>query len=305
MTRAVAASAGVDWLKKAINLGRDNPGAVFGGAALGLVGAIVAGAGAVAVQAGLMLGLRNGAGMVLGVVFTTVLMLAVVSMLLVGFLRLIDAVENGRPARAVDVLGGLGDLRASLRVIGFTFLLTLLQYALLGLVLAVAARGVLDWYLQVAMASPETLDPSMMVLPDGLAVATLLSLVIGLVFYGVQAIGTGQIALRGRGVFGAIGDGFSGALRNLPALLVLLLVAIAAVIVAGILMIVAALLVGLLAQLVGGWLGVLVGVPLYLGFMLAMWVVAFGVAYHLWRDVCGGAAGDDSAVPAEPAAMGA
>lgn len=303
MTRSVAATAGVDWLKKAINLGRGNPGAVFGGAALGVIAMVVAMIGAALVQWALTAALGTGTGMVLGVVVTTVVVLVVVSMLLVGFLRLLDAVESGRPARATGVFAGFGDLPTSLRVIGFTLLLTVLQYVVLALVLAVLARGALDWYLKMVIASPDTLDPSMLALPDGLGIATVLSIALGLVFYGAQAIGTGQIALRGRGVFAAVADGFAGAFRNVLALLVLLVAAIAAAIVAAILGAIVAMVVGMLAKFAGAWLILALGIPLYLAFMLAVWVVAFGVAYHLWRDVCGGAG--DAQLPMEPVAVGA
>ena len=46
-------------------------------------------------------------------------------------------------------------------------------------------------------------------------------------------------------------------------------------------------IVGLLAKVVGMWLLVLVGIPLYLAFLLAMMVVMFGIMYFVWRDICG------------------
>lgn len=49
------------------------------------------------------------------------------------------------------------------------------------------------------------------------------------------------------------------------------------------------MLIGLLGKLVGTWLAVVLAIPLYIGLMLALFVVVFGSMYHLWRDVCGGA----------------
>jgi hypothetical protein len=49
-------------------------------------------------------------------------------------------------------------------------------------------------------------------------------------------------------------------------------------------------LVGLLGKLVGNWLLVLVGVPLYIVFVVGLMVVMFGVMYFMWRDICGGGA---------------
>lgn len=306
MTRSVNASAGVDWLKKAINLGRDNPRAVFGGAFLSLVAVM-----AVAFVGGLVQGLLGGAlgtegSMMAAIVVMLVMMvvlIAMASMVVVGFLRLIDDVESGRPTRATAVFAGFSDIATSLRVIGFALLMTILQNLLLALVLGVFASGVISWYLQVVTMSPGAMDPSAMVLPDGLGIATVAWIAITLVFYGAQAIGVGQIALRQRGVFAAIGDGFAGTFRNLPALLVLTLVGIVALVVAGILGFIVAMVVGVLAGAAGVWLGVVLGIPLYLAFLLAFWVVSFGVVYHIWRDVCGGSG--DAQMPAEPVAVGA
>lgn len=304
MIRSVAASAGVDWMKDAINLGRGNPRALFGGAALAVVAMVAMMFGIGIVQGLLVATVGTGTAMVLGMALSMVAVVVVGSMLMVGFLRLVDDVESGRPTGAGRVFAGFSDIGTSLRVIGFSLLLTLLQYLVLGLLLAVLARDTLGWYAQMmTMSDPATMDPSMMVLPDGLGIATLVSIVVGLVMYGVQSIGACQIALRGRGVFAAIGDGVSGTFRNLLPLVVLLMVMIAALIAVAVVGVILALVVGMLAKLAGAWLGVVLGVPLYLGFMLVLCVVAVGIAYHLWRDICGGA--DDARVPVEAASVGA
>lgn len=304
MIRSVPASAGVEWMKDAINLGRQNPRALFGGAVLGVV-AMVAMMFGIGIVQGLLLATAGaGTAMVLGMALTMVAVVVVISMLLVGFLRLIDDVENGRPTGAGRVFAGFGDVGTSLRVIGLVLLLTVLQYLVLGVVLAVFASDVLAWYMQLLrMSDPTAMDPSMMALPSGLGIATLVSIVVGLVIYGVQSIAACQIALRGRGVFAALGDGLAGTFRNLLPLLVLVLVAVAALAAAVVVAVIVAMVVGLLAKLAGAWLGVVLGVPLYLAFMLAVWVVSFGIAYHLWRDICGGA--DDAQVPVGAASIGA
>lgn len=304
MIRSVSASAGVDWLKNAINLGRGNPRALFGGAALAVVAMVVLMFALGIVQGLLLAGFGSAGAMVAGMAVTMVAVVVVISMLLVGFLRLVDDVENGRPTSAGRVFAGFGDLGASLRVIGFTLVLTLLQYAVLGLLLAVLARDALGWYARMmTMSDPTTMDPAMLALPDGIALAMVVTVVVGLVMYAVQAIGACQIALKGRGVFGAVGDGLSGTFRNLLPLVVLLLVVIAAAIAVAIVAGILALVVGMLAKLAGAWLGLALGVPLYLAFMLVLWVVGIGIAYHLWRDICGGA--DDAPLPVEAASVGA
>ena len=74
-TRAVNAMAGFDWLKRGINLGRNNPKAVFGGAALLLVAVI-----GVAIVAGLLSGVavavlgNNPTAIVIGMAVTALLL---------------------------------------------------------------------------------------------------------------------------------------------------------------------------------------------------------------------------------------
>jgi hypothetical protein len=285
--RNVGAMAGLGWLKNAINLGRNRPGAVFGGAALLLVAAVVAAFAGALVQGVLVAALGTSlTAMVAGTLLLVVVMLVVVSMLMVGYLRLVDAVESGRPAGALDVFGGFRDFAASARTIGFVLLLTLAQYIIMGGLLWLLAGGVVEWYAQTMQAQMAGAMPPM-TLPDGLGIATLIMLVLGMVTFAVQSIGLGQIALRGRGIGGAFGDGLSGTFRNLPAVLVFVLSFFVAAIVAGIAAFVVALLVGLLAKIAGAWLGIVLGVPLYVLAMLAVYVVMFGAMYHLWRDVCG------------------
>ena len=121
------------------------------------------------------------------------------------------------------------------------------------------------------------------------------AMAVGLVFYAIQAIGMGQVALRGRGVFAALGDGFAGAVKNLLPLL-MLLVAYLLLCVVALLVVFALVMLFTLLIKVSPWLALL-AVPLYLAALLAIVVVAFGVMYALWRDVCGG--GNVAAAPGD------
>jgi len=278
--------AGIGWLRSAVNLGRHNPAAIFGGAAL-MLAALFA---VVLAMAALQLMLQPGmTGMMVLSVATMVVVLVLVSMLMAGYLRLIDAVEHGRPARARDVFGGFGDTTGSLRIIGFVLLLALLQNLLLVLMLSVFAGDVVTWYaqtMQSGLAGTQA-APQAAVLPDGIGIAAALMFVIILPMYAVQSIGLGQIALRGRGVFGALADGAAGAVKNVAPLLLFALACVIAVVVLSLGLMLVALLVGVLAKLAGAWLAFALGIPLYIGLLLAIYVVMFGVMYHLWRDVCG------------------
>lgn len=293
--RALEASAGLGWLKDGVNLGRNNPKAIFGGAALILV-SVIALAMVFGVGVGISAATKVGAtGMVSMLVVLVLAMLLLVTALMVGYLRLIDNVEHGRPARAIDVFSGFRDFGTTLRAIGFVLVMAIVQNLLLALVVSLLAPDIGSWYLQFLQASLHgAAQPQPATPPSGFLLATSAIWVLGLFFYAVQALGLGQITLRGRGVFGAIADGVVGAGKNLLPLLVMLLVLVVACIVAAIAIVLVALLVALLAKFVGAWLGVVIGIPLYIALMLMLYVVMFGVMYAMWRRILGEA---DAAAP--------
>ncbi|QIL19509.1 hypothetical protein [Thermomonas sp. HDW16] len=285
-TRAVGAGAGIGWLKQAVNLGRNNPKAIFGGAALLL--AVILALGIGFGLAAVLLGgaMKNGSvAMVALFVFSGVAMV-VMAALIVGYLRLLDAVENGQPASAADVFAGFSDMAVSGRAIGFILLLAIAQNLLLALLISALAPGFGDWYLQNLQDSMAGVE-AVPTIPTGFGAAMVIMWTIGLFGYAVQSIGLGQVALRNRGIGGALGDGVKGAAKNLLPLLVFLLVVVAAVVVLMLVVFLGAMLLGVVAKLLGGWVVALVGIPLYIAFILAMLVVMFGVMYFMWRDVCG------------------
>lgn len=299
--RALGPGAGMGWLKEAVNLGRNNPKAIFGGAALLLVSLL-----AFAIVISLLLGGLaavfkpgpTGAAMLGFLIFLPLLLL--MAGLMVGYLRLLDAVENGREAHAMDVFAGFRDLAASGRAIGFMILLTIVQNVLLVALIALVANDFGSWYLENMRASMSGVTPPpMAALPDGFGLAFGLILIINLFFYALQAIGLGQIALRRRDVFGAFADGMSGTVKNLLPLLVFAVLLLGIVVLFVLAVMLVAALAALLAKFAGAWLMIVIGIPLYLLFVLVMVVVIFGVMYFLWRDVCdGGAAPRNDAVAA-------
>lgn len=288
-TRALGPGAGIAWLKQAVNLGRNNPKAVFGGAALLLLTIVVLAIGLSVLVGLLQAALKPGPGgsMALGLVVMVPILLLLAA-LMVGFLRLIDAVENGRDARASDVFAAFRDTGTSLRAIGFVVLLAIVQNVLIVALVGLLAKGVGSWYLQNMQASVAgAAQAPMTSLPDGFGIAFIVVLVISLFGYAVQAIGLGQIALRRSSVGSALADGVSGAAKNLLPLLVLAVVVVAACIVLALGIALLAMLIGVLAKIAGVWLAVVLGVPLYIAAVVAMYVVMFGVMYSLWRDVSG------------------
>ncbi|MGH8072907.1 MAG: hypothetical protein ACREO4_02400 [Lysobacter sp.] len=283
--------AGFDWLKRGINLGRNNPKAIFGGAALLLVAGLgmVIAIGVVMGVALAVMGDSSPAAIGIGVLVLLLPILALMGIFMVGYLRLIDAVESGRAARPLDVFGGFGDISTSLRVVGLMVLAAIIKNLLLLGLLSLLAGGFVSWYMKMLQGSMAGADPAaaMAQMPSGIGLAYLVMGLVGTAFFGVQSVGLGQVVLRGRGVLPALGEGFAATFRNLLPLLMLLLAYIVLIIVVLIVAAVLVLLVGLLAKLAGAWLAVVIGVPLYLAFLLGTVVVAFGVMYHCWRDICG------------------
>jgi hypothetical protein len=285
-TRAVGAGAGLTWLQRALNLGRDNPKAIFGGALLLLTTLIVIGVGLALVMT--VISLSAGTNSLIWrliSLLTGVAISALMAVLMAGYLQLLDAVEQGRPVSALQVFSVLGQSVVAVRASAFMVLLMLAQNLLLRVLVGLVAPDVDigSWYPQIS-PSPEN-GGTPPALPQGFGPALLIVWAVGLLSYGVQAIGLGQIALRDKGVVDALRDGVTGTLRNLLPLLLLSLLAMAAAVVLALLLLIAALLVGVLAKLLGGWVGVL-AVPLSLVLVLALMVVMLGVMYGVWRDVC-------------------
>ena len=288
-TRALGPGAGISWLKQAVNLGRNNPKAVFGGAALLLLAVMVLAIGLSVLVGLLQSALNPGPTGAMGLMFLVMVpVLLLLAALMVGYLRLIDAVESARDARAVDVFAALRDTGTSLRAIGFVVLLAIVQNVLIVVLVGALAKGVGNWYLENMQASMAGATQAPMTsLPDGFGIAFIVVLVISLFGYAVQAIGLGQIALRRSSIGSALADGVSGAAKNLLPLLVLAVVVVGACIVLALGVGLLAMLIGVLAKIAGTWLAVLLGVPLYVAAVVAVYVVMFGVMYSLWRDVSG------------------
>lgn len=296
-TRARGPLAGLGWLMKGINLGHGNPKAVFGAAALVLLLTLLPSAVTLPLQFAMapgpaMLGLTMAVSLLGGLLLVPVL---------AGLLGVIDAAERGRPAKATDVFAPYRRGEAP-RLIGYGVAMLGVYAAALIAVIAVAGAGVWRWYLQAMTAQSGEADPAslqaLQALPEGFGLALALGAVLGLFVAGVYSISLGQVALGGRGVFGAIGDGVAGSAKNLLPMLVL---AVCAMVAGFVLALVFGLVVGLLAviaKLVGTWLMLALLVPVYLGLLLMMFVVMFGLMYHCWRDVCGDAAASPDALNA-------
>ncbi len=285
-TRSRGPLAGFGWLMRGINVGYRHPKPLLGGAAFLLLAAFLPALITLPMQFRMQLAGVQPSPATFGWIMAGSLLFALLVVpLYAGYLQVVDAAERGLPARALDIFRPYRQGEA-LRLIGYGLAMIVVYVALLGVVIAATGRGVASWYAQV-LAAQASHQPPPTALPDGFGITMALLMLVGLFMMGFYAISLGQVALRGRNVFGAIGDGMVGALKNLLPLLVFALSALLAWIVVIIALMIAGALLALLAKLISPWLVLVVIVPLYIALLLALFSMMFGVMYHLWRDVCG------------------
>lgn len=284
-TRSKGPLAGFGWLKRGTSLVYRRPKLILGGAAFLLLACLLP---------MLIILPTQFHSRITGTPFSpnlfvwTMVGSMLVGLLLVplyaGYLRVIDAAEHGLPARARDIFKPYRQGEA-LRLIGLGLAAKVIYYALLGMIVVTAGKGIINWYMQVLAAQANhQLPPA---LPHGFGITVALFFVLGLFMMGFYAISLGQVALSRRGVFNAIRDGVIGALKNTLPLLVFALGIFLAYIAVVIVLVIVVVLLALLCKFVGLWLVFALMIPLYIAMMLLTFAIMFGVAYYLWRDVCG------------------
>jgi len=286
--RSTGPSAGFGWLKHAIGIIYRHPKPLLGGAAFLLLVCMLPTLVTLPMQ---LYWTHRGSPPNLQATLFSMAGSMTFGLLLVplyaGYLQVIDAAERGLPARARDIFKPYRQGEA-LPVIGYALALAAISTVLLGVIVLATGGGLVGWYVQLLAAQAGHLPPP--ALPHGFGIAMALCLVLWLFMMAFYAVSLGQIALRRRSVFGALGDGFVGALKNLLPMLMLAVGSILAWIVVAIALVLVFIVVGLLGLLVGKWLMLVLMVPVEIALVLAGFAVMFGVMYHLWRDVCGDAA---------------
>jgi hypothetical protein len=289
-TQAVGAGKGFAWVLDTLGLIRRHPAQMLGGAGwvIGVTLAVMVAFLLLNVGAMWLAAESSVVSSLIGLLLSLPLMYVFVG-LFIGYLRMVHKLDAGEPASATQIFEGLRDVAANVRAFGVYMLLLVATYLLAGMLVAVLAPDVGRWYLDAMMSSP--LEQPAAPPPgftSGFFKVFPILLALCLFTYVVQGIGVAQVALRDRGVIAAIGDGFTGVARNLIPLLMLLVAAVS-------LWVVIALGFGILLALVMAaahfttqWLLVL-AVPLYLLLCGLAIAISYGMGYHLWRDICGGA----------------
>jgi hypothetical protein len=296
-TRAMGPASGFRWLKQAIDQGSGNPKAVFGGAALLMLVALVPTIIQIAVQNGMGMESMQATLVLLG--FSVLYSLLVMAPLFAGYLRLLHANESGAPVHATAIFDIFHAGQGAGRVIGVMLGVLALGLLLLGGV-TLAFGG--DFFAELgavmeALESAESGEaPVMPALPSGTGTLVAVMFIVGMFFNGVYSLALGQAALGRTGVGESLRDGLMGAVKNLLPLLVLTIAVLVAGLVALFVLALGVALLMMVGSLVHPALGMVLAAPLYFAAMIALYVVMFGVIYAMWRDVCGGppATGDDT-----------
>jgi hypothetical protein len=288
-------SAGFGWLANGFSVGFRHPKPLLGGAALLLVACLLPSLVTLPMQFHAMAtGTPQSPVAFVGLMVISMLVGLLIVPLYAGYLQVVDAAERGLPARASDIFNPYrqGDVW---RLMGYGLAILGLYVAAFGLVIALTGGGIASWYMQVVTAQASHGAPP--ALPPGFGTAMALLALLGLFMMGFYAISLGQVALRRRSVFGAIGDGVVGALKNVLPLLVFAVSLALTWIAVAIAFAIVVFLLALIGKLVAPWLIFVLIIPLYVALILTMLAVMFGVMYHLWRDVCG----DDVMTDMDPA----
>ncbi|TKS55106.1 hypothetical protein E4582_10255 [Luteimonas yindakuii] len=272
--RKVSAGAGAEWLLGGFGLLRKAPaGLLATGAVLGLV-------------TGLPLLLAESApGMFLGL---QALIMLITPVLLGGFVYALHEVDRGGAASPTHLLEGFRNGRTLPLM---AQLVPQIAFGIAAIVLLVLMVGVDQ--LQTLVAAMETAqgqsnpDPALFAgLPAGrllLWMLLVIALVIAVYFY--TFVASPQIMLERRPAFEAMGRSFRACLRNLPAMLVFIVLTL----IVAVLMSVAAQVVAALFGLVGGLLvGALFGQVVLMAVLMP---VVIGAIYTAWSQMVAPAAG--------------
>lgn len=274
------------WLMKAVDVGRRNPRALFGGFALLMLVALIPSV----VQMVAQSLLAESPQLVLAVYLVTILASLVIMPPLTGSaFRLLHACETGQPAAASDIFDGYRDGGFALRMVLTAVLVTLAYLVLAGLLYVVMpGKEFMIELFSRSMATPPGGQPDMSGMPPfppSFLLWMLGAFAVLLVLTHAYLLAFGQAALAGQGPADSVLAGFKATLRNVLPFLGFTLVAM---VVGFVLVLILAIVVGLFAAVLMAVSPVLAGVvllPVYLGLMLVMYVVMFGFYYHGWREI--------------------
>lgn len=274
------------WLQRALDVGRRHPQALFGGFAIFMVIALAP----TLLQLGLQFGLGLGPEALLVVNGITMLLgLLLLPPLVGGAFRLLHACESGQSPRALDVLAPYREPQLAVRLLLTAVLIALLYLVAMGLLMVMPGGSFFVELMQIALTTPPGAQPDVSGLnpPASLLLWLLAAMFVAIVLGNAYMLAFAQAALGGRGPVLAVSEGLWASLKNLlPFIAIFIAVVLGGFVLAVVLALVAAVVLGVLGM-ISPVLAALVGVPLYLGLLLLLYVVMFGYYYHAWREIFG------------------
>lgn len=247
-------------------------------------------------------GLPLGKGMALFYSAYAVTILAALLLLpplLVGWNRLCRDLDQGNAASALDILRPYQDRPLWLRCLGFA-LLAIAMYVLVAGLFGLAFFGEISEFMEQVAAQQAAALTGVAPAPPSFSPVLVLAY---FVFIGamvilqfVHMVGFAEISLRDTSVIGAMKRGLGGVLRNALKLLVFLF---CVGLLAGIVLVVVAMVLGLvfwLLALLSPTLATIVGVIVYVPFLLCIYPLIYASHYFVWKSMLG----DDGPAPADP-----
>lgn len=289
--RTVSIGAPFAWLMKAIDVGRRNPRALFGGFAIVMLVSLVPTVVQMVLQA-----LLADSPALMWSLYGLVMLASVLAMppLTGAAIRLLHDCETGQPAAATDVFNGYRDSAFALRMVLTSLLLFAFYLVLMGLLFALmpAKETIIEVFTR-SMAVPPGGQPDLSGLALDPASVPWLFLwfvaAMATIFTAmhVQLLATTHAALSGQGPVQALVAGITGTLRNV---LPLTAFTLAMMVIGFVVLFVLVLVLGLLAVVLTLASPVLAGVvlvPAYLFAILLAMVVLYGFYYHAWREIFG------------------
>ena len=294
--RTVSIATPFRWLMKAVDVGRRNPRALFGGFAILLVISLIP----TVVQMVLQALLADNPA-VMWTLYALVMLVGILAMppLTGAAIRLLHACETGQPASAFDLFNGYRDRGFAVRMVLTSLLMFAFYVLVMGLLFAVmpAKEFIIDIFSR-SLATPPGGQPDMSGLDmDPSSLPWLFLWFVGamaVIFTAMhmQMLTVTHAALSGEGPVHSLLSGVTGTSRNI---LPLTAFTLAMLVVAFVAMLVLGLVLGLLAVVLTLVSPVLAGVvllPIYLAAILVAMIVLHGFYYHAWREIFGETAAD-------------
>jgi hypothetical protein len=299
----VGMTAPFRWLRKALDVGRRNPRALFGAIALMIL--LVA---AITMVQMFLQAMAQGSmtGVMVVMALVTLVNWVALPPVMGGLFRVVDATDRGLPVAASDVFNAYGRGQGGKRLVLTSLAYSLAYLGFAALMLLTPLGQFFRDYFAIALATPVGGEPDMAALQalfSNTSPATFLWLpVVAIVMFTwlhASMLALATAALREVDVATAVVAGALAALRNFLPLLGFMLVFMVAGFFATLLVgLVLGLLLGLLAM-ASPVLVLLVMFPLMFLVLLGVYAMMFAFYYHAWREIFGLA--DEPAPPAQGA----